>query len=242
MKLTRVKKSKSLTHGLADNIRQEVLSGKYKPGDRLPSSKYIEEKAGVSRTVVREALAELRAEGLLSSRQGSGVFVAEASLIQAGFKIDIKDFEDIRNAIHILELRLGIEVEMSGKAAINRSEQQLQAIENSFHAMSHKFAKGQDAIEEDFAFHKAIADASNNPYFRRFIDFIGNGVIPAREIVIKHEKGINRQDLMATVKSEHKKILLAIKLQDPDLAKTAAMEHLSNSIHRHRKIEQALTD
>ncbi|MGQ8365514.1 FadR/GntR family transcriptional regulator [Glaciecola sp. 1036] len=238
MKLGQIQKSKSLTHELADTLRQEIIGGKYKIGDKLPSSKYIETQVGVSRTVVREALAQLRAEGLLESRQGSGVFVSEITPKASGFNIDHKDFADLKNAIHILELRMAVEVEMSGKAALNRSEQQLAQIEYCCNAMEQKFASGADAIAEDFAFHKAIADASGNPYFRRFIDFIGDGVIPAREIILNNDQELDKQAFIKIVQQEHQAIVDAIRAKDSEGAKSAIHAHLSNSIHRHQKIAQ----
>lgn len=237
--LNQVPKSLSLTNELVKSLRTEIQKGSFKPGDKLPSSKVIENQAGVSRSVVREAIAQLKAEGLVDSRQGVGVFVTAIQPTKA-FKIDRAEFESIHNAIQILELRMSVESEMSGMAAKNRSDEQMQNIIDCMHAMENKIALGEKATTEDFAFHKAIAEASGNPYFLRFIDYIGSGVIPAREIITKYEKDSGSEKLLTVIQEEHQQITRAIQAQDSELAKASAKAHLSNSIKRHTQIEESL--
>ncbi|AWB66109.1 GntR family transcriptional regulator [Saccharobesus litoralis] len=236
---TQVQKSHSLTHELAELLRQGILSGKFKVGEKLPPSKEIEEQTGVSRSVVREAIAQLRAEGLVDSRQGVGVFVSSKPK-KAGFEIDQAEFETVHNAVQILELRMSVEVEMSAMAAQKRTEQQMQNILDRMLEMEQKIAQGEDAIKEDFEFHKAIADASGNPYFRRFIEYIGSGVIPAREIITKYEQEPAAQGLLDLIQDEHRQIARAIQAQDPELAKASVKAHLGNSIKRHSQVEANL--
>jgi len=238
--LVQVTKRKSLTHELADSLREEIVSGRLKIGDKLPSSKIIEQQAGVSRSVVREAVAQLRAEGLLDSRQGVGVFVSNIIAPTTGFDIGKQEMQDIQNAIHVIELRMAVEVEMSAKAAVLRSDAQMRDIRDCYDRMQTEFAAGNDAVEEDFAFHQSIASASGNPYFKRFIDFIGASVVPAREIITAHDKLIDRKAFIRDVSAEHKCILDAIINKDPVAAKKAAQKHLSNSMQRHGKVAQSI--
>ncbi|MCI2285395.1 FadR family transcriptional regulator [Colwellia sp. MSW7] len=238
--LNQVPKSLSLTNELVKSLRDEIQSGTFKTGDKLPSSKVIENQAGVSRSVVREAIAQLKAEGLVDSRQGVGVFVTSIQPNKS-FKIDSSEFESIHDAIQILELRMSVEAEMSGMAAKNRTDEQMENILTCMQAMEVKIAAGEVAIIEDFAFHKSIAEASGNPYFLRFIDYIGSGVIPAREIITKYEKDSGSDGLLIVIQEEHRQIARAIQSQDSELAKASAKAHLSNSIKRHCQIEQSLS-
>lgn len=238
-KFNPIQKSKSLTNELAESLRNEILGGAFEIGDKLPASKDIESHAGVSRSVVREAIAQLKAEGLVDSQQGVGVFVS-AKHKKKSFEIQSSEFECIHDAIQILELRMSVEVEMSAMAANNRTEEQMQTILTCMHDMESKIAAGEDAIEEDFAFHKAIADASGNPYFRRFIDYIGSGVIPAREIITNYETGNDSDSLLVSIQEEHRQLAKAIQSQDSELAKASAKAHLGNSIKRHSLIEKNL--
>ncbi|WP_440903426.1 FadR/GntR family transcriptional regulator [Catenovulum sp. SX2] len=232
--LAKIRRSSNLTTELADLLRQQIKEGKYAVGSKLPSSKYIEEQAGVSRSVVREAVAQLKAEGILLSKQGVGVFVAEKSA-SAGFAIEAEEFESVHEAILILELRMAVEVEMSSMAAVRRTEEQLSHIQTCYDKIDEAIAQGRDGIVEDFNFHKAIAEASGNRYFVRFIDYIGAGVIPAREIITQRSQQ-QSADYLAVIQKEHEQILRAISLKDKDYAKAASKAHLENSILRHQQL------
>ncbi len=227
-----MQKSRSLTKDLADSLRAQILDGNLNAGDKLPSSKDIEEAAGVSRTVVRESIAVLQAEGLVVSRQGVGVFVAER-VNNKLFSIDEKEFSCIHDAIKILELRMAVEIEMAGMAAANRSETQMKDIERALKAVDTKLKAGLDGQKEDFDFHLAIANASGNHYFTRFIEFIGSGVIPARELITKHNDVFAQKEFYDKICNEHTSIADAIKKQDVKAAKKAAGAHLGNSRDRH---------
>ncbi|WP_175623987.1 FadR/GntR family transcriptional regulator [Pseudocolwellia agarivorans] len=234
-KLNQMKKSGNLTNDLAASLRNKIITGNLQVGAKLPSSKIVEELAGVSRSVVREAIAQLRAEGLVESRQGVGVFISKIPEKNA-FKITQKEMESITDAIQILELRMAVEVEMSGMAAKFRTEEQMTTINNCLLRMSKKMSIGKDGIDEDFNFHKAIAVASGNIYFLRFIDYIGSRVIiPAREIVTSNKEIIKTDDFLDILNAEHKQIAKAIEYKDPELARAATKAHLTNSIARHQK-------
>lgn len=235
MNLTQLQKNTSLSQELANSLKQKILDGKLKVGEKLPPSKVIEQQVGVSRSVVREAIAQLKAEGLVDSRQGVGVFVARSQVSNA-FNIAPSEFEDIQNAIQILQLRSAIEVEMSGMAAEFRSQEQLEEIERYMNSMDSKIAEGLGATDDDMKFHRAIAKASGNPYFDRFIEFIGSAMIPAREIITAHESNKKDKEFLQKIRNEHHKIYEAIAQQDVKRAKQAAKTHLSNSIRRHEKL------
>src|SRR3954471_2227203 len=100
-----------LTAALAGNIRAQIDL----PGTRLPSVHELAQRFGVSRTVVREALAQLRAEGLVVAKQGSGVFVA--GVAGRSLRLDTMDPTKPERVIEILELRLGVETEAAAIAA-----------------------------------------------------------------------------------------------------------------------------
>ncbi|MER2491278.1 FadR/GntR family transcriptional regulator [Catenovulum sediminis] len=232
----RIQRSQNLTAELADLLRKQIHQGKLPVGAKLPASRDIEEQVGVSRSVVREAVAQLKAEGILYSKQGVGVFVAEKQAANS-FRINSTEFESVHEAIQILELRKAVEIEMCAMAASRRTEAQLAKIEASYNNISKKNEFGEDTLNDDFEFHKAIAEASGNRYFLRFIEFIGSGVIPAREIITGGQQ-VNGNEYVSLIQAEHQKILSAIQLKDQEYARAAIKAHLENSIQRHqRKIE-----
>src|SRR5215213_2345818 len=106
---------RSLTHALIERLTFEIVSGKLPAGARLPTELQLIAATGVSRTVVREAVAALRAEGLVVTRQGVGAFVAASP--RRPFRIHAGELRSLREVIEVMELRTGIEIEAAGLAA-----------------------------------------------------------------------------------------------------------------------------
>ena len=73
-----VRDGRSLASKISAALRQDLLGGVFRPGDRLPSESELTREYSVSRTVVREAIAILRADGLVEARKGAGVFALQA--------------------------------------------------------------------------------------------------------------------------------------------------------------------
>lgn len=232
LQIKQIQKSKSLTIDLADSLRAQILKENWDVGTKLPASKDIEKAAGVSRTVVREAVAVLKAEGLVESRQGVGVFVSERKKNKL-FTIDDEEFSSFEDAIQILELRMAVEIEMAGMAAKNHSKEQMDGINKALQSVNKKMRNGQHGRKEDFDFHLSIAKASGNTYFTRFIEFIGSGVIPARELILNHRLSEEQQSFFDTICEEHNQIAKAIDNRDAEAAKEAMAAHLGSSKDRH---------
>src|SRR6266567_7687425 len=100
---------RSLTHELILRLTADITSGRLPPGSRLPTEQEMIAATGVSRTVVREAVAALRAEGLVVTRQGVGAFVPENA--RRPFRVDFGRLSSIREVLEVMELRTGIEIE-----------------------------------------------------------------------------------------------------------------------------------
>src|SRR5712671_3621415 len=130
-----------LTHELVERLTAEIVSGKLPPGARLPTEQEMIAATGVSRTVVREAVAALRAEGLVVTRQGAGAFVAEG--VRRPFRISADELRSLREVIEVMELRTGVEIESAGLAAERASADQLRAIERAFAAIEKAIAAGE---------------------------------------------------------------------------------------------------
>ena len=113
---------------LTQRLAAEILSGRVQPGARLPTEQELSLSTGVSRTVVREAVAALRADGLVVTRQGLGAFVP-ADVQRRPFRIDLDGMKSVKEVLQILELRMGLEIEASGLAAARRTDHDLAQIE-----------------------------------------------------------------------------------------------------------------
>ena len=164
---------------VSDELRSQIVKGRYKTGDRLPSEAQLTQEFGVSRTVVREAIAALRSDGLVEPRQGAGVFVLEPPAAERR-PFDNVDLARVSSLIEMLELRTAVEGDAAGLAAVRRSPAQEEKIIEAFDAFRSSAAKGSPTAEADFAFHLAIANAANNPRFSEFLEVLGATLIPRR--------------------------------------------------------------
>src|SRR3954449_10184481 len=125
---------RKLSRGLFEQLAEQIKSGRLEPGARLPTEQALTRAARVSRTVVREAVAALRADGLVITRQGVGAFVSAAPQ-QAPFRLDPEGMRSIEDVLHVMELRLGVEIESAGLAAERATRPQLRAISAALEAM-----------------------------------------------------------------------------------------------------------
>src|SRR5258707_1754469 len=107
---------RNLTREIAERIADHIASAKLLPGARLPTEQEMVAAMGVSRTVVREAVAALRADGLVVTRQGAGAFVAPDAE-RRPFRLALDGLPSIAEVLEIMELRASVEVEAAGLAA-----------------------------------------------------------------------------------------------------------------------------
>ena len=223
----KVRRGPSLTDSVAARIREDITSGAYSVGDKLPSERDLSEKYGVSRPIVREAIGTLKRDGLVATRQGSGAFVTETRELAFRFsEFDWNDAMDIRN---VIELLMAIEATAAGLAAERRSRAQLDSIEARLNAIQAAFDNQDAGIEEDIAFHREIVDACGNPYFREMSDFLDSRV---RNFIRKARARSLQTAQLATVQEEHVAIFAAITAGNPQEARKAAETHLRGAASR----------
>ncbi|MDR6291582.1 MULTISPECIES: FadR/GntR family transcriptional regulator [Inquilinus] len=231
-----IRKAPNLTAGLIETLVAQIESGDLAPGQRLPTEQAIVSATGVSRTVVREALASLRARGMITTRQGLGAFVAETALPRS-FSIEPDKLESIADVLQVLELRLSIEVEAAGLAAERRDPAGLERIEAAQAAfLAAISAPGADAetvgLGEDLAVHRAILAATGNAYFARVFD-VFNVVIPRQRIPVAALSQTERERHLRRVGQEHEAILAAIRAGDATAARRAMRVHLTRARDRY---------
>ena len=229
----------SLTGTLVARLTEEITSGRLAPGIRLPTEQEMMASFGVSRTVIREAVSALRADGLVVTRQGSGAFVADGG--HRPFRIDPDQLGSIRDVLHLMELRTSVEVEAAGLAAERRLAKDLRDIEDALDRIDRAIAEGDAAIGADFDFHRAIARATHNPYHLKFLEFLGNLTIPRQSVRVAVQTLEEQRAYLNKVQAEHRDICAAIKLQNADSAREAARRHLMNSRARYQKIAEEVS-
>jgi GntR family transcriptional repressor for pyruvate dehydrogenase complex len=220
----------SLSEQIVAVLRARINDGQYPRGGKLPSEHELIEEFSVSRTVIREAIAKLRAAGLVSVRQGVGVFIEALAPLQP-FWIDT-DLALVNETLAVLELRIAIEVEAAELAATRRTEAQLDALREAMATMNDAITKGEDSIRADLDFHRVIAEATGNAHFLKLFNYLGELVIPRAKLRTFELTGQTRQDYLDRVNGEHAKVYDAIAAHDGPAASAAMRMHLSGSKQR----------
>jgi len=227
--------ARKLSRGLFEQLAEQIKSGRLAPGARLPTEQALTRAARVSRTVVREAVAALRAEGLVITRQGVGAFVSAAPQ-QAPFRIDLERAHNLEEILHVMELRLCVEVESAGLAAERATRAQVRAMVAALEAMDRATEQGRAAVDEDLELHRTIADGTANPQFPRFLQFIGRHLIPRHVVSGMPGTMGGQRAYLELLQVEHRRIVEAIRDRDPKAAREAMRRHLTRSLERYRKL------
>lgn len=224
------------SNDVIDIIRAQIREGVYAVGDKLPTEPALVSRFGFSRTVIREAIAALRADGMVESRQGAGVFVVASRPSDALQDLFSRETDRISDIIEELELRIGVEVEAAGLAASRRSPAQEVEIQAQVQRFGDLMDMGKPTDEVDFQFHMAVATATNNARFRLFLEHIGRRMIPR----VKFKSVMGGVDPLPSrdhpILDEHRAIADAISAQEPERAREAMRKHLLTGMERYRSI------
>jgi GntR family transcriptional regulator, transcriptional repressor for pyruvate dehydrogenase complex len=218
-----------LSDRLAALLGERIAAGTWRPGERLPTEQQLALTHGVSRTVVREAVHQLRSRGVVVSRQGSGVFVAAEPFNQP-LQFDPAVLDSVQSVVHVVEVRRVLEAEIAALAAERASRAQLAAMRRALKAIDAAAAAGHDGVAEDLAFHRAIGEATGNPQFRLLLGFLEQYLREGMRITRGNEA--RRRDFIEAVRIEHRAIVDAIAARDPAAARRRAREHMVHSERR----------
>ena len=191
-------------------LKSSVLSGRFNPGKRL-TEEHLASEIGVSRTPVREALHKLASEGLIKSLDTRG-FIASADS-----KDEIEEMFDIRASLEGYALRLASEI---------ISEETLKGldgfIENAEDALKRK--KINEIFKWNTRFHDALHDlVAHKPRFHRLITNMRKYVLRYRKDTLHYLDGAKR-----TIDG-HRKIMMALRLKEPDLCERIMREHIQEA-------------
>ena len=216
-------------------IEKLILRGILRPGERLPAERELAEKLRVSRPSVREAVADLQEKGLLTTRAGAGIYVADV-LGSAFPDALIRLFADHDEAVFdYISFRRDLEGLAALRAAQFASDTDLQVIQTLMDKMeaAHRKTNPADEARIDAEFHMAIIEASHNVIMlhmmRSMFQLLREGVFYNRQVMFK------RRTTRGALLDQHRAINAALQARDPDAARRAVEDHLSY-------VEQALAD
>jgi len=227
--LSRIARPLRLSEEVGGDLQRRISRGELKPGDRLPTEKALGEAFGVSRAVVREAIARLKADGLIETRQGSGAFVVDApKAINLRFWKGVgSEMDELRD---IFELRAMVEGAVAELAAQRRNKRDLNVMSRHLREMDEAMAGGHDGTEADDNFHIAMARATHNSYVSRLVEFLGRHFSDSRKLSWHG----TRRELAhpQEAQREHRALFEAIALGDAEAARRCALDHLRGTAGR----------
>lgn len=216
-----------LSHGVVRQIEGLILRGILRPGERLPSERELSDRMGVSRPSLREALADLQGRGLLASKAGAGVFVADV-LGSAFAPALVKLFASHDAAVFdYIAFRRDMEGLAAERAARLASDTDLQLINTIFQKMeaAHQKRNPADEAHLDADFHLSIIEASHNiimlHMMRSMYELLREGVFYNRSIMFK------QRTTRDTLLDQHRKINDALQARAPAAARAAVESHLN---------------
>ncbi|HEY2984034.1 MAG TPA: FadR/GntR family transcriptional regulator [Jatrophihabitantaceae bacterium] len=212
----------AVTDEAIEKLREMIVSGRLKPGDRLPREADLATSLGLSRSSLREAVRALSLVRILDVRQGDGTYVsslAADSLLDAlSF---IVEFHHDASVLELLEVRRILEPAASARAAVLIDDTSLASLEEILDRSTPDSAV-EELVRNDVEFHRAIAVASGNTVLASLIESLSGPTQRARVW-----RGITQEGALARTLAEHRSIFGAIRAHDPELARTWATVHIA---------------
>jgi DNA-binding FadR family transcriptional regulator len=217
-----------LSHQIYERIFELIVSGEYPERSRLPSEFELSRRFGASRPIVREALARLRDDGLIVSRQGSGSYVQRRPDAAVLRFVPVGSVADIQRCF---EFRVGLEGAAAALAALRWEEEDLAEIRAALEDLDDCIREGRLGVEADARFHRAIAEATHNPFHvsvqRSLEPHVAFGMNLARNLSL-----LRPAARLRIVQDEHEVIVAAIEARDSGRAQKAMETHVENARRR----------
>ena len=214
------------THRISDEIvrqiREVLLSGKVRSGERLPTERQLAEQFATSRASVREALRGLEQRGVIYTKKGvnGGVFVADLDhqLVTRPLS-DLLQLKKI-SIHHIAEVRKIFEPQAARLAAERASPEHLQKLKEAIEHMRNAVKQGKLPAIHDLRFHKLIAEAAQNPVLQMLADSM---LDVASRVITNLRPSL---EVLGHVLECHTRIYEAIRDRKPDVAGEIMSEHI----------------
>jgi GntR family transcriptional repressor for pyruvate dehydrogenase complex len=207
---------------VAARLFEELASGRYAVGDRLPAERELSAEYGVSRPAVREAMIALEVQGLIEVKVGSGAYVRRLPSQDDAPGFDVSAFE-------ILEARLLFEAEAAALAALNITDAELEELEHICARIETEDRQPGGKENADRDFHLAIARATRNRAIEKVVEELWEMRSGSREGALLLEKA-RRANVMPLLE-EHRAILATLRARDPAEARAAMRSHLREVVN-----------
>lgn len=206
---------------IISQIRDLIISGSIKPGEKLPPERKLAEHFGVSRNQVREAINKLQIYGIVKVQPQSGTFIVGIGIVAIeGLITDILKLEKAEFS-SLVDTRILLEKEAARLAAMHATTDDLVQINNALEDYEAKLMKNNAAVEEDLIFHIKIAEASKNTVLKTLMMIITPDIVKSFINLKVCDENNNRRTI-----EEHRHILNMIADKNPEGAENAMSQHL----------------
>lgn len=214
--------SAPVTDQAIEKIKQMIVTGQLRPGDKLPKERDLAERLGLSRNSLREAVRALTLIRVLDARQGDGTYVTS---LEPHILLDVLSFaielSHDRSVLQLLEVRRVLESAATAMAATRITEEEL-ALARSRLDDLRVDAPVEVLVEADLDFHRIIVNASGNPVLATLIERITSETVRARQW-----RAVTDEDVFTRMQREHQAIYDAIEEGDAELARAATTVHIA---------------
>jgi GntR family transcriptional repressor for pyruvate dehydrogenase complex len=209
---------------VADSIAQKIYGGKFKVGDKLPTERELSAQYKLGRPVIREALIALELYGMVTIRQGAGIFV----LPWQAQSLKVNIFDRGVSPFELIDARRMIECECAAAAAVIITDRELLNLQRSLQGMKESHEDLAAHVVHDQEFHTAIARAARNSALASIVECLW-----ALHLSGRHSPHIGhympRDKLHGDRYDEHLAIYRALERHDPDGARAAMDNHLKRA-------------
>ena len=212
-------KSKLLAEQVQEQIYQYILNTPIAIGAKLPNEFELGEKFGVGRSTIREAVKLLISRGIREVRRGSGTYVVSTTPMDLD-PLGLGAVEDkMALAMDLVNVRMILEPGIAEMAAMNATARDVERLRELCAVIEQKIETGENYIEEDIAFHTAVAKCSGNMVVEQLVPIIDTAVMMF--VNVTHRK-LTQETIMT-----HRAVTDAIAERDPMGAKSAMMMHMT---------------
>ena len=206
---------------IANLIRKEIISGKLSYPQRLPSERILAEKYLVARGTIRQGLMLLEKDNLITIKAGSGAYISKIN--------NSPQNQIINNArpLELIDTRFALEPHICRLAILHATQNDLDTADELLNRMDYSTNSIEEFSMYDSSFHNLLAESTNNPLLISMFNQV-NSVRNQEKWSLMRKLTLNEKAIRL-YNSQHRLILDAIKLRDPDKASFLMKEHLESA-------------
>lgn len=208
--------NKCRSEQVAERIIKMIESGQLREGDKLPNEPELARQLGISRGILREGMAQLKAQGIISRKPKDGTYILPLKTSQGEFTRSTLRLIKTSSFRNIMEMRDAIEQKAAVLAVERATDEELEELREI--ALRCEQHSGEDDL--DYYFHYRLVELSGNSIFMGIVDTYFEEIRQIRDANIQAPG--HRQK----VRDEHLAIVDAISRRDRDMAKAAVENHM----------------